>query len=65
MEKYISVKPIQVIYECDACQKGKMKGTGEAFMTAPPKYNHVCDNCGENKLFGGINYPYIKYEFAE
>lgn len=57
-EKETEVRTFNIEYECDKCQSGNMKPTGQCFTTDPPQFPHVCENCGERQIFTGVSYPY-------
>lgn len=55
--------PIKKSWSCPKCDTGEMISTGEAYMTNPPMYFHVCDKCGDAlALRGGQKFPRIDYE---
>lgn len=50
-----------VTYTCSKCEQGDMVPTGIALMSYPPKYPHVCNNCG-NTMVLSQRYPRQVYE---
>lgn len=56
------IKVIGVDYVCDKCGIGKMRPTGVCLDSYPPKYPHVCDNCGYEDWFIDVTYPTTRYE---
>lgn len=64
MEKETDMKPVQIDYMCDNCEKGFYRPTGIALMTYPAKYPHKCTLCEDEKHFQKT-YPYIKYRTVE
>lgn len=41
---------------CDECNWGRMRPTGVALMSNPPKYPHKCDRCGHEVTYD-VRYP--------
>lgn len=60
MEKLVEVKTVMVHQMCDNCENGEFLPTGEAYMTYPAQYPHVCGGCGKKKTFDHT-YPRIEY----
>ncbi|MBO5424418.1 MAG: hypothetical protein J6A25_02795 [Lachnospiraceae bacterium] len=60
MEIHYNIKPVGVRYLCDNCN-GEMKHTdGIVLMSNPPKYKHICSNCGEIEYLEEV-YPTIRW----
>lgn len=56
------VRTIQTDWICPKCDAGQMISTGEAYMTNPVKYFHVCNVCEYSaSLSGGERFPKINY----
>ena len=64
MEEKTIVKTFQVDFACPKCINGYLRPTGKTFLTAPLKYEHICNNanCSYTETFTKT-YPYIDYEF--
>lgn len=58
-ERKVKVETFMVYAQCPC--GGEFKPTGEAMMSYPPKYVHVCDKCGRDEVFRD-NYPKIVHE---
>lgn len=56
----VRVNPVEIDYACDTCHDGRMRPTGEAYLTNPPRYLHRCNKCGAEQTFG-VCYPYIQH----
>jgi hypothetical protein len=54
------VAPVKNDYLCDACGIGIMRATGQVLDTDPPKFPHLCTNCGDRQNFT-VSYPFISY----
>ena len=61
MEKRVLVDTFKVRLFCDDCD-GDMVATGEALMSNPAQYIHVCKNCGKVVRVRGKKYPFIEYK---
>ena len=59
MEKRTDVKTVRVSLFCDECGE-EMLPTGEALMSNPPQYPHVCKN-GHKVNIRRKTYPYIEF----
>lgn len=46
---------------CELCGDGRMRPTATVLKEYPPKYIHMCDNCGELGSYDKI-YPYRENE---
>lgn len=46
IERTVDVKTVLVHADCEC--GGEMKPTGEALMCYPPKYVHICNQCGNH-----------------
>lgn len=57
-EKIIDVKPQLVEYICDDCGTGIMIPDNSVLTSFPPKWKHVCNNCGAAKILSQ-SYPTI------
>ena len=58
-----AVKPVRKNWLCPKCMDGYMVSTGEAYMTNPVMYFHICNKCGNaTALRGGERFPRIDYE---
>jgi hypothetical protein len=55
------VKTVMVDMTCDECAKGMMRHTGITLTSYPPKYPHVCNNCGAQATYWK-SYPYVTHE---
>jgi hypothetical protein len=55
--------PVEIDKAC-ACLSGRMRPTGAALMSNPPKYPHVCNRCGHKETFR-VKYPHITHKPAE
>jgi DNA-directed RNA polymerase subunit RPC12/RpoP len=64
MESKYEVKPVGVEYTCDKCGKGTMNPTGLIAPSQPPKYEHICSECGERALLDK-QYPHIIFDRLE
>lgn len=65
MESKFEVKTFIVKYFCEPCATkggGEYKYTGRTMLTSPPKFQHVCDRCGERKLLSK-QYPSTELEY--
>lgn len=60
-ETKTKIQPFQIDYVCNECGEGRMRPTGLALLSHPPKYPHVCDKCGKERIFRE-SYPKIVYE---
>lgn len=60
-EQKKKVETFLATYTCDNCGEGSMIATGARFLSHPPKYPHVCDNCGAKDTFK-CEYPRYVYE---
>jgi hypothetical protein len=54
------VRPIQVDYQCEKCDDGRMRPTGQTLMSDPPQFPHKCTNC-ENTITFNEKYPTVRY----
>jgi len=54
------LRPMMVDYQCDECGKGYYRFGGKVLASYPPKFPHVCNNCGDKKTFK-VTFPYIKH----
>ena len=63
MIKKQEVKTFIEHLKCDECGE-EMAFTGEAIMTYPPKFTHICMNC-ENKIVVDKVYPSTSYEYID
>lgn len=61
MESVRKMNAVVVDRICDVCEDGRMRPTRATLLTYPPKYHHVCDNCGAEAIYDTI-YPHINYE---
>lgn len=62
MEEISYLKPVMVKMKCDKCGEGYMKRSDNTVLLSnPPKYNHVCDKCG-NRTRYTKSYPCIEFE---
>lgn len=59
-ERMVEVKTFLVRADHTGCT-GEFIATGEAFMTNPPKYIHVCSVCGRDDTFYE-RYPVTRME---
>lgn len=55
-----TVTAVRVRHRCDKCRQAYYKFTGFTQMSSPPKYQHVCTNCGDTVYFS-LRYPTIEY----
>lgn len=62
--------PVVISYTCDVCGIGEMfahdltmKGYEDAIKFNPPRYLHVCSNCGHEQLFN-VTLPLLKHAKA-
>ena len=51
---------MEVVMRCPKCSEANMKPTGLCLTIDPPKYPHVCPNCGYKENFSYL-YPRIEY----
>lgn len=49
---YKDLVQVRCGYVCDRCGDGQYHPTGVAYLSFPPQYPHICDNCGDKRLFG-------------
>jgi len=61
METKYAVKPVGVEYACDKCGEGNVFPTGLIAPSQPPKFEHVCSNCGERALLDK-QYPHVTFD---
>lgn len=54
------LRPIQIDYVCDKCQKGKYRSTGTMLLSSPPQFPHECTECKDSRIFWE-KYPTIRY----
>ncbi|MBP6121081.1 hypothetical protein [Providencia sp.] len=50
-------------YQCDDCKEGAMvrdSGCGDIQLTSPPKFKHICTQCGSVDWLSGA-YPLFKH----
>lgn len=45
IERIVEVKSVLVHADCEC--GGEFKATGEALLSYPPKYVHICNKCGD------------------
>lgn len=57
MEVGQEIKIIMVRQRCDKCGEGYMETDGNILCSFPPKFPHVCSNCGFKKIYRK-KYPY-------
>lgn len=64
-ERIVPVKQVKVHMDCDldGCT-GEMVNTGQAYLSAPPRYPHYCDVCGKHATFGK-RYPLLDFREVE
>ena len=64
MEVKFKVETIGRKYLCDKCKKGDMMATGLGTEKEPKRYQHICNNCGEeillDKQYPGVEWKEIK-----
>lgn len=50
------------LYEkhCDVCDQGFYKQSNQVYMSQPPKYQLICDNC-EHTITSLKSYPYLDW----
>lgn len=53
------MQPVQYDYLCDTCGE-PMRHTGQAYMTNPPSYPHMCRNGHKNSF--RHTYPQVGFE---
>ena len=56
------VKPIEVNYLCDKCEKGMVIKKSQVDDS---EHNHQCVICGEQYSFSGKGYPRVIYRPVE
>jgi len=62
METKYAVKAVGVEYACDRLDcSGTMNPTGLISPSQPPKFEHVCSNCGERALLDK-QYPHVTFD---
>jgi hypothetical protein len=59
-ERKVEVRTYQVHADHNNCV-GQFVATGEAYLTYPPKYIHVCSGCGQHESFKE-KYPLLRTE---
>ncbi len=59
-ERKVEVRTYLVHADHTGCT-GEFKSTGEAYMTYPPKYIHLCTVCGQDETFKE-QYPITRVE---
>ena len=59
-ERKVEVKTYLVHAHHTGCT-GQFVSTGEAYMTYPPKYIHLCSVCGQDEAFKE-KYPVLRTE---
>jgi predicted RNA-binding Zn-ribbon protein involved in translation (DUF1610 family) len=53
------VRTFNIEYECDKCESGNMRKTGNSFSNGAGTYiDHKCSNCGHTETFINKSYPY-------
>lgn len=61
MIERVEVKTYKEKLICEKCG-GEMEATGEAHLTNPPQFLHLCQSCGYTESIRGIKYPTLHYE---
>lgn len=59
-ERKVEVRTYLVHADHNGCG-GQFVSTGEAYLTYPPKYIHLCTVCGQNETFKD-QYPVTRIE---
>lgn len=54
------IRTYEVDMQCDNCGVGQMRSNGTQLLSYPPKYPHVCNNCGYKENYSK-SYPSIEY----
>ena len=57
----IRIDYTEVDMVCNVCGDGRMRPTATVLKEYPPKYIHMCDNCGSFGVYDKI-YPYKEKE---
>lgn len=58
-ETFAPITPLLVNYGCDKCGTN-MVPAGQAYLTNPPRYPHICPKCGARDTFSET-YPVIRW----
>lgn len=53
------VRWVELDEQCDKCQVGRMRPTGVAKLTSPPRYEHRCNHCNALASFDK-RYPSVE-----
>ena len=63
-ETSVEVKVFRIDLRCTECETGRMRPTGETYLTNPPQHVHKCNNkeCGSKIRVRGKCYPIIEYK---
>lgn len=54
----VPVQTFQRLVSCNSCNKGHMVSQSLCLLVNPPRYEHICDVCG-NKMFFAHSYPQL------
>ena len=45
------LRPIQVDYRCDECEKGYYRPVNTMLLSDPPQFEHFCTECNHKQTF--------------
>ncbi|QYC52570.1 restriction alleviation protein, Lar family [Salmonella phage SSBI34] len=58
-ERKVEAKPYFIHMHCEC--GGEMESRGDALLSSPIKYPHVCNSCGNVETYVGKKYPRLEY----